>query len=315
MNYRCFPWPINHRAIVPYQKDRFQLKDELSLVTGAIDLPSHTKCIHPTRLTAEKIHKASMVQRPQGDGSQICIVLQLLTEIVTFNLSNDNFFEQSSDSGNTMLPIVYQKGPTDQLYVAMEDDEGSSLIYQITYIEKNRTTWSEVYRSDNASIVAFQGAYVETSEKHTMNPVHAIYLLQSDGVYKKLLLQNTSRDECDITLDFELNLCYQPGVKALLAKVQHQTWPQLLLENEAIYGLIQDEKSLTSNTYIMNVKSKTTSTYDFLGFDHDRIRHRMALDAVKTRLRDTVFSITSVPWINKNIYEVKEAKMSYFVIQ
>lgn len=59
----------------------------------------------------------------------------------------------------------------------MEDDEGSSLIYQITYVEKKRTTWSEVYRSDNASIVAFQVAYVETQEKHTINPMHAIYVL------------------------------------------------------------------------------------------------------------------------------------------
>lgn len=113
MNYRCFPWPIDPRLILPFKKDRFQLQDELSLVTGAIDLAHHADHIHPTRLTAEKIHKASMIQRPQGDGSQICIVLQLLTEIVTFNLKIDNFFEKSSDSGNTMLPIGFQKGPSD----------------------------------------------------------------------------------------------------------------------------------------------------------------------------------------------------------
>ena len=89
----------------------------------------------------------------------------------------------------------------------------------------------------------------------------------------------------------------------------------MLLENDAIYGLIRNEKTLTSDINIMNVKSKTTSRYEYLGFDHDRIRDRIGLNASMTELRNTVFSITPVPWINKNIYEVKESKMSYFVIQ
>lgn len=55
MYYRCCPWPFEQRHIKLHQKDRFELRDKLVLVTGFIDLEKNKKNIDPTRLTAEKI--------------------------------------------------------------------------------------------------------------------------------------------------------------------------------------------------------------------------------------------------------------------
>ena len=88
------------------------------------------------------------------DGCQIVIVMQLVSQVVAFNLMQPDFFETSARFGS-MLGTPMQKGPSDQLYVAMENEEGSSIIFQITYVEKKELKYKEIYRSVSAPIVAF----------------------------------------------------------------------------------------------------------------------------------------------------------------
>ena len=49
-----------------------------------------------------------------------------------------------------------QKGPSDQLYVAVKDQKDAShVIYQVTYTEEKELKYLEVYRPQGHKIVAF----------------------------------------------------------------------------------------------------------------------------------------------------------------
>ena len=65
------------------------------------------------------------------------------------------------------------------------------------------------------------------------------------------------------------------------------------------------------------MQSNSQSKISQLGFHHGRIKHNIANNKhrMNEQIRNTVFAAERVPWIKKNIFEIKEAKMSYFLIQ
>jgi len=52
-----------------------------------------------------------MLQRPQTDGVQIVVVMQLINEIVYFNLNNENMKGILNKKESKMLKLKMQTGP------------------------------------------------------------------------------------------------------------------------------------------------------------------------------------------------------------
>lgn len=53
-----------------------------------------------------------------------------------------------------------------------------------------------------------------------------------------------------------------------------------------------------------------------LGFRHAQVDDKLQRNKTSTRkIKQTVYRLQRVPWIHKNIFEVREGRMSYFVVQ
>ena len=72
-----------------------------------------------------------------------------------------------------------------------------------------------------------------------------------------------------------------------------------------------------TKVFVVNVRSNFKSKLEPLGLSHRCIKHK-AVNKEKPGFYDytqTVFAAEKVPWIEKTIFIVEEAKMSYFLIQ
>lgn len=83
MNYRSYPWPINENFINEIDRSKFQMKDQIQLLSGFFNptSPDNSKIIASSKFTTDKILNATLLQMKLTDGVQIVCVLQLSNEI------------------------------------------------------------------------------------------------------------------------------------------------------------------------------------------------------------------------------------------
>ena len=54
-----------------------------------------------------------------------------------------------------MLTLPIQKGPGNQLYVALDTSDECSTIYQVTYTGEKKIDYKQAYKSVSQSVVSF----------------------------------------------------------------------------------------------------------------------------------------------------------------
>lgn len=182
----------------------------------------------------DKIQIASMLQRGQQDGVQVMVVLQLVDEIVCFNLSKPGFIKRLQDNNEKMMTIAMVRGTKEQLYFGEVSETGVSEIVKLTFAEKDKLTKQTIYRSDNAQIVAFS---IQYNGSQSREDGVIINVLCSDNKLRRL---NNSVSQLDdsFVCDKEQDLSLNKAILKLINSLQKFIWQKVTVREKSICAIV-----------------------------------------------------------------------------
>lgn len=178
-----------------------------------------------------------MLQHLQSDCVSVIIVIQTRSEIVSFNLGDPKYFEFLTKKSQKMIQLPLQRGPYEQFYFGVVDENGFDSLICVSFENKEGLTLRTAQRCKETStkIISFQVENRVTGE-YEGEFDHRVYLLDSTGSLKRILNKDYDFvEDYRVSYNLSWHLEITDIIKSLLQ--QQSSWHRVILNKASIIAM------------------------------------------------------------------------------